>query len=97
MNEPANYAISGYEFGIFAPGRGAHGSNIGNAATEPYIVAHNLLLCHATVVELYRQKFQVIYPIYIVSSIDIHLLHYINLFVFIFFMQELTKFTDHKI
>ncbi|CAH1423772.1 unnamed protein product [Lactuca virosa] len=58
MNEPANYAISGYEFGIFAPGRGAQGSNIGNAATEPYTVAHNLLLCHATVVELYRQKFQ---------------------------------------
>ncbi|CAB4309701.1 unnamed protein product [Prunus armeniaca] len=30
----------------------------GNSATEPYIVSHNLLLAHATVVELYREKFQ---------------------------------------
>ncbi|BFG36751.1 hypothetical protein CerSpe_230250 [Prunus speciosa] len=29
----------------------------GNSATEPYIVSHNLLLAHATVVELYIEKF----------------------------------------
>ncbi|KAL6277983.1 hypothetical protein ACE6H2_021584 [Prunus campanulata] len=29
-----------------------------NSATKPYIVSHNLLLAHATVVELYREKFQ---------------------------------------
>ncbi|KAI3498918.1 hypothetical protein L1887_34704 [Cichorium endivia] len=58
LNEPANYSISGYDFGAFAPGRGAPGSGVGNAATEPYIVAHNLLLCHAAAVELYRKRFQ---------------------------------------
>ncbi|PQQ00081.1 beta-glucosidase 24-like [Prunus yedoensis var. nudiflora] len=30
----------------------------GNSATEPYIVSHNLLVAHATVVELHREKFQ---------------------------------------
>ncbi|PQM38577.1 beta-glucosidase 12-like [Prunus yedoensis var. nudiflora] len=30
----------------------------GNSATEPYIVSHNLLLAHATVLERYREKFQ---------------------------------------
>ncbi|BFG36254.1 hypothetical protein CerSpe_225280 [Prunus speciosa] len=29
-----------------------------NSATKPYIVSHNHLLAHATVVELYREKFQ---------------------------------------
>ncbi|XP_019070593.1 beta-glucosidase 12-like isoform X2 [Solanum lycopersicum] len=47
--------------GTFAPGRCS--SYVGNctkgdSATEPYIVAHNLLLAHATAVKLYRQKYQ---------------------------------------
>lgn len=31
----------------------------GNPATEPYIVAHNLLLSHAAAVEIYRKNYQV--------------------------------------
>ncbi|XP_075086896.1 LOW QUALITY PROTEIN: beta-glucosidase 12 [Nicotiana tabacum] len=30
----------------------------GNSATEPYVVAHHLLLCHATTVSLYKEKYQ---------------------------------------
>ncbi|KAL4588844.1 hypothetical protein LXL04_001741 [Taraxacum kok-saghyz] len=58
LNEPANYAISGYDLGVFPPGRGVAGSGVGNGGTEPYIVTHNLLLCHAAAVELYRERFQ---------------------------------------
>ncbi|CAA0818729.1 Beta-glucosidase 13 [Striga hermonthica] len=32
----------------------------GNAATEPYIVAHHLILCHAKAVDIYRKKFQAV-------------------------------------
>ncbi|KAL6280949.1 hypothetical protein ACE6H2_017830 [Prunus campanulata] len=30
----------------------------GNSSTEPYIVAHNVILAHATVAKLYREKYQ---------------------------------------
>ncbi|KAJ4829775.1 hypothetical protein Tsubulata_050890, partial [Turnera subulata] len=47
--------------GEFAPGRCSswvrRACKAGNSATEPYIVAHNLLLSHATAVQLYRQKY----------------------------------------
>ncbi|KAF2319364.1 hypothetical protein GH714_015140 [Hevea brasiliensis] len=51
FNEP--WALSGfaYDDGIFAPGRCSSWVNrkcrAGNSATEPYIVAHHLLLAHA--------------------------------------------------
>ncbi|KAL8544341.1 hypothetical protein ACS0TY_004762 [Phlomoides rotata] len=32
----------------------------GNCATEPYIVAHHLLLAHATAVDIYRRKYQAV-------------------------------------
>jgi len=62
LNEPLSYSMNGYASGTFAPGRCS--SYVGNctkgdSATEPYIVAHNLLLAHATAVKLYRQKYQV--------------------------------------
>ncbi|XP_071733227.1 strictosidine-O-beta-D-glucosidase-like [Rutidosis leptorrhynchoides] len=57
LNEPHSYCEKGYTLGRFAPGRGGEGDP-GNAATEPYIVAHNLLLAHANVISLYRKKFQ---------------------------------------
>ena len=31
----------------------------GDAGTEPYKVAHNLILAHAVAVDIYRKKFQV--------------------------------------
>lgn len=62
INEPHSYASCGYADGTFPPGRGKDG--VGDPGTEPYIVAKNLLLSHASVVNLYRQKFQVIYISY---------------------------------
>ncbi|CAI0400600.1 unnamed protein product [Linum tenue] len=52
FNEPRVTAALGYDNGIFAPGR------LGNSGTEPYIVAHNLILAHATAVQRYREKYQ---------------------------------------
>nr|XP_043635467.1 beta-glucosidase 13-like [Erigeron canadensis] len=57
LNEPHSYCEKGYTKGTFAPGRGGE-DEPGNPATEPYIVAHNLLLSHANVVSLYRRRFQ---------------------------------------
>lgn len=62
LNEPLSYSMFGYASGTFAPGRCS--SYVGNctkgdSATEPYIVAHNLLLAHATGVKVYREKYQV--------------------------------------
>ena len=47
-------------FGTLGGQRTYDNHGVGNPATEPYIVAHNLLLTHANVVKLYRQVFQVI-------------------------------------
>ncbi|RXH80113.1 hypothetical protein DVH24_041260 [Malus domestica] len=30
----------------------------GNSSTEPYIAAHNIILAHATMVKLYKEKYQ---------------------------------------
>ncbi|KAL6961688.1 Beta-glucosidase 44, partial [Sarracenia purpurea var. burkii] len=61
FNEPRVMAALGYDNGFHAPGRcsKAYGNcTTGNSATEPYIVAHNLILCHATAVQRYRAKYQ---------------------------------------
>lgn len=63
INEPEIPAVFGHEIGLAAPGRCSL-PNLscplgGNSSTEPYIVAHILLLAHAEVVEIYRNKFQV--------------------------------------
>ncbi|XP_021823381.1 LOW QUALITY PROTEIN: beta-glucosidase 32-like [Prunus avium] len=62
INEQLIIAKFGYDYGIAAPGRCSISAGFpcsaGNSATEPYIVSHNLLLAHATVVELHREKFQ---------------------------------------
>ncbi|CCM00730.1 uncharacterized protein FIBRA_02770 [Fibroporia radiculosa] len=49
-NEPWCISCLGYQKGVFAPG---HKSN-----TEPWIVAHNLILAHAYAVKLYRDSFK---------------------------------------
>ncbi|CAN1158071.1 Beta-glucosidase 24 [Linum perenne] len=61
LNQPLGYSVGGYGIGQLAPGRCSEWMNmnctIGDSATEPYIVGHNMLLAHATVVNLYRQKY----------------------------------------
>ncbi|XP_073130849.1 beta-glucosidase 6-like [Henckelia pumila] len=62
FNEPHTFAVQGYDIGIQAPGRCSillHAlCRAGNSATEPYIVGHNLLLSHASVVDVYKQVYQ---------------------------------------
>ncbi|KAJ0031479.1 hypothetical protein Pint_14011 [Pistacia integerrima] len=60
INEPLVIAKFGHDLGITPPCRCSDRKlcSEGNSATEPYIVTHNLLLAHATAVELYRNKYQ---------------------------------------
>ncbi|KAJ6303257.1 hypothetical protein OIU77_017189 [Salix suchowensis] len=61
FNEPYSFSSNGYNSGTYAPGRCSHyvgNCTHGNSGTEPYIVAHNLILGHAAAVKLYREKYQ---------------------------------------
>ncbi|XP_034674012.1 beta-glucosidase 44-like [Vitis riparia] len=61
FNEPRVVAALGYDNGFFAPGRCSkeYGNcTAGNSGTEPYIVAHHLILSHAAAVQRYREKYQ---------------------------------------
>ncbi|GAB4832675.1 hypothetical protein Ancab_006692 [Ancistrocladus abbreviatus] len=61
LNEPNLSTWFGYDLGTLAPGRCSNYEGTcptGNSATEPYIVAHHLLLCHAAAVDIYRKKHQ---------------------------------------
>ncbi|XP_062104434.1 beta-glucosidase 17-like [Humulus lupulus] len=61
MNELNSFTMFAYNYDTFAPGRCSKyvgNCTMGNSTTEPYIVAHHLLLSHATAVKLYRQKYQ---------------------------------------
>ncbi|XAR65263.1 Beta-glucosidase [Bertholletia excelsa] len=62
FNEPHTFTIQGYDVGLQAPGRCSILLRLfcraGNSATEPYIVAHNVLLAHATVADIYRRKYK---------------------------------------
>ncbi|PQP96088.1 hypothetical protein Pyn_19446 [Prunus yedoensis var. nudiflora] len=62
LNEPWSYSVGGYAKGDFAPGRCSDWQKLnctgGDSSTEPYVVAHNQLLAHATAVELYKKKYQ---------------------------------------
>ncbi|MCO5572175.1 hypothetical protein L7F22_025926 [Adiantum nelumboides] len=62
FNEPNIFIQMGYDLGTFAPGRCSlwiRDCNAGNSAIEPYIAAHNVLLSHAAVVDIYRKHHQV--------------------------------------
>lgn len=63
FNEPHTFAIQGYDVGLHAPGRCSTLLHLlcraGNSATEPYVVAHHVLLSHATVSDIYRRKYKV--------------------------------------
>ncbi|KAK7294714.1 hypothetical protein RJT34_17607 [Clitoria ternatea] len=62
MNEPNAYATLGYDTGTFPPQRCSPSfianCSRGNSSTEPYLVAHYMLLAHASTVRLYRKKYQ---------------------------------------
>ncbi|GLJ16657.1 hypothetical protein SUGI_0285900 [Cryptomeria japonica] len=57
INELFIISFFGYGDGSHAPG---HCTNCtaGDSATEPYIVAHNLLLAHSAVVKIYRETYK---------------------------------------
>ncbi|KAL5978688.1 Beta-glucosidase 25 [Asimina triloba] len=62
FNEPHGFAIMGYDLGRGAPGRCSirlFNCTIGNSSTEPYIVAHNILLSHAATYRAYQAKFKI--------------------------------------
>lgn len=62
FNEPHTFTIQGYDVGLQAPGRCSILLHLfcraGNSATEPYIVAHNVLLTHSKVADIYRKKYK---------------------------------------
>ncbi|KAL5055240.1 hypothetical protein RYX36_035922 [Vicia faba] len=62
FNEPHTFTTQGYDVGLQAPGRCSILFHLfckaGNSSTEPYIVAHNVLLTHATVADIYKKKYK---------------------------------------
>ncbi|XP_042487257.1 beta-glucosidase 40-like isoform X2 [Macadamia integrifolia] len=62
FNEPHTFAIQGYDVGLQAPGRCSILLHLfcrgGNSATEPYMVAHNVLLAHATAFDIYKKIYK---------------------------------------
>ncbi|KAL5578898.1 hypothetical protein UlMin_011340 [Ulmus minor] len=61
FNEPNVVVIRGYRSGIYPPSRcsGFFGNcSCGDSHREPFIAAHNVILSHATAVDLYRTKYQ---------------------------------------
>ncbi|XP_073155956.1 oleuropein beta-glucosidase-like [Henckelia pumila] len=65
INEPWSYVYQGYVLGNFPPGHGGANSTISmakynDASTEPYKVAHHLILAHAYVVDVYRRNFKTV-------------------------------------
>eukprot|EP00940_MAST-03C_sp_MAST-3C-sp2_P000511 g511.t1 len=60
INEAHTIATAGYLYdGVAAPGRCSNRQYCreGNGTTEPYLVAHNLLLSHASAVEVFRERY----------------------------------------
>ncbi|KAM6580396.1 hypothetical protein CsatA_004170 [Cannabis sativa] len=62
FNEPHGFSIQSYDLGIQAPGRCSIVGHLfckkGNSSTEPYIVAHNILLSHAAAYHTYQRTFK---------------------------------------
>ncbi|KAI3679042.1 hypothetical protein L6452_38349 [Arctium lappa] len=63
FNEANVFSLGGYDLGFTPPGRcsspfGVANCINGNSSYEPYLVAHHLLLAHASAVRLYRKKYQ---------------------------------------
>ncbi|XP_068644980.1 putative beta-glucosidase 41 [Aristolochia californica] len=62
FNEPHGFALQGYDTGIQAPGRCSILAHLfcakGKSSTEPYVVAHNILLSHAAAFHIYQLHFK---------------------------------------
>ncbi|KAJ4747033.1 Beta-glucosidase 16 [Rhynchospora pubera] len=61
FNEPNMVTKLGYMIGMHPPGRCSQpfgNCTYGNSSLEPYIVAHNIILSHATAVDIYRKYYQ---------------------------------------
>nr|ATW21594.1 rutin degrading enzyme [Fagopyrum tataricum] len=61
MNEPNVMTELGYSLGLFPPARCSSymgNCTAGNSSTEPYLVAHHLLLCHAAAIDVYKKNYQ---------------------------------------
>ncbi|KAI4345750.1 hypothetical protein L6164_012848 [Bauhinia variegata] len=62
LNEPYTYCYTGYVVGSMAPGRCSCWQDLnclgGDSGTEPYQVAHNLLLAHAAAVQVYKNNYK---------------------------------------
>ncbi|KAL3537319.1 hypothetical protein ACH5RR_000685 [Cinchona calisaya] len=66
FNEPWSFSTGGYDstsfIGTIAPGRCSAWMNKGcpggDSSTEPYLVAHHIILCHAEAAKLYREKYK---------------------------------------
>lgn len=62
FNEPNVMIKKGYLMGTYPPLRcsAPYGECLnGNSSVDPYVAAHNLILSHATAVEIYKKKYQV--------------------------------------
>lgn len=85
FNEPHGFAIQGYDTGIQAPGRcsilGHLLCKTGNSSTEPYIVAHNILLSHASAYRSYQLHFKVTWHEHMLDR-SIHLIESSHIFFF---------------
>lgn len=59
FNEPHSFCVGGFSSGSLAPGRCSDRSrcDAGDATTEPYTCAHNVLLAWSAAVNLYRTSF----------------------------------------
>jgi beta-glucosidase len=82
FNEPWCSAVLGYRDGLHAPGRTSDRSKspMGNGATEPWIVGHNILLAHAQAVRLFRETFKPVNGGQIAITLNgSHLLHAVPL------------------
>lgn len=60
FTEPWIVSVFGYNRGVFAPGRSSDRSTApeGDSSRECWIAGHNILLAHATAVEIYREEFK---------------------------------------
>eukprot|EP00261_Vitis_vinifera_P037067 XP_019078310.1 PREDICTED: beta-glucosidase 46 isoform X1 [Vitis vinifera] len=61
FNEPNIQVTAGYRSGSYPPSRcsSSYGNcTYGDSEKEPFVAAHNIILSHATVVDIYRRQYQ---------------------------------------